>query len=116
MPYRPAKGNRLGGRRRPTWNKEPDYWLRENQRLALVESIRKRADSFRETDDVCPGCDFPIWEARKGDLTHRGCHCGTMLLPPGHRLRHFDSKTWSGMLDLANALNVPPPSEADGAN
>jgi hypothetical protein len=107
MPYRPPKEGQFSGRRRPSWNREPDYWLRESQRLALVESIRKAADSFRETDDTCPGCDFPIWEARQGDLIHRGCHCATISLPPGHRLRDFDPEIWDETLALANALRAP---------
>ena len=93
MPNRPPKKLRLG--RRPAWNKEPDYYLRERQRLQLVEAIRERTGNFRRLRHVCPGCDRRIWEASKGDLLYRGCHCTTLMLPPGHRFYKFDLEQWA---------------------
>lgn len=108
MPFRPKKKVRIG--KRPAWNTEPDYYVREKARLKLVEAIRERADSFRELPHQCLGCDFRIWEARTGDMVYRGCHCTTMTLAPGHRLYDFDPQTWSEAIEQ---LVVPATSPAE---
>jgi hypothetical protein len=93
MPNRPQKKVRLG--ERPSWNDEPDYYFREHQRLQLVEAIKQDAGNFHHLPYTCPGCDCRIWEARKNDVTWRGCHCLTLLLPPGHRLYEFNMELWA---------------------
>jgi hypothetical protein len=104
MPHRPPKRLGLQGAKRPSWNKEPDYWLREKVRLDLIESIRRDADCFGQLDSVCPGCDTWIWEARKGDMIYRGCHCLTLQLPPQHRLYVFDLDLWAQTIKLVGGL------------
>jgi hypothetical protein len=90
MPHRvPRKA------KRPKWNKEPDYWLREKARLKLLEQVRKTSDSFVETEQVCAGCDYKIWEAHRTNTITRGCHCITIVSPKGHTLYEFDPKTWA---------------------
>jgi hypothetical protein len=95
MPHRPSKKTTsLHGRSRPQWNTEPDYWLREKERLNLIESIRKEADRFIELDQLCPCCDTRPWEANRGQTRYRGCHCATLKLLPGHKLYNFDRILW----------------------
>src|SRR5262245_32411841 len=101
MPHRPSKKSRLTGRKRPSWNKEPDYWLREKERLKLIESIESDADRFCELEAICPGCDTPIWEAQKADIIYRGCHCISLVLPPGHRLYVFELSIWEQTVKLS---------------
>jgi hypothetical protein len=95
MPNRPP--NRLKNRSRPKWNREPDYWLREKELLKLVQRIRSEADSFVETEHVCPGCDERIWEARRGKMIKRGCHCRTLMVPPGNPLYDFKPESWASL-------------------
>jgi hypothetical protein len=104
MPHRPPKKTSLAGRRRPAWNHEPDYWLREKVRLDMIEIRRAESDRFCELDHICPGCDTRIWEAQKGNMIYRGCHCCSLTLPPGHRLYVFDLAAWAETIRLI-ALN-----------
>jgi hypothetical protein len=93
MPHRPKKKVPLG--KRPAWNTESDYYVREHRRLQLIEAIRQQTGNMKELQYECPGCDHKIWEARKGDTIFRGCHCHTVMLPPGHALREFDLDQWA---------------------
>jgi hypothetical protein len=81
-------------------NREPDYWLREKERLAIVDDIRTRADSFAELGAVCPECGHRIWEAQAGTLVYRGCHCMTFCFPPGHWLYDFNADNWAAAVAL----------------
>ncbi len=57
---------------------------RERERLAIVDDIKRRADSFTELAAVCPGCDCRIWQAHAGALVYRGCGCMTFMFPPAY--------------------------------
>jgi hypothetical protein len=100
MPHHPKKRSPLQDRKRPGWNREPDYWLREKLRLEIVEGVKQRTDSFTELPAVCPGCDYHIWEARAGKLVYRGCHCMTFMYPPGHPLYEFNPDLWKAAVNL----------------
>jgi hypothetical protein len=106
MPHRPAKRTYLANRKRPAWNREPDYWLREKIRLDLIETIRSTADRFSELDHVCPGCDTRIWEAQKAELIYRGCHCCSLTLPPQHRLYVFDPTAWAEIISVGSLYRL----------
>jgi hypothetical protein len=107
MSHRPKKRSPLQDRKRPGWNREPDYWLREKLRLEIVEGVKQRTDSFTELPAVCPGCDYHIWEARAGKLVYRGCHCMTFMYPPGHPLYEFNLTLWAAAVNLSNQ-SFPP--------
>jgi hypothetical protein len=100
MPHRPKKRSGLQDRKRPGWNRESDYWLREKQRLETVEDVKRRGDSFTELSAVCPGCDHHIWQALVATLAYRGCHCMTFMYPPGHPLYEFNLDLWAGAVNL----------------
>jgi hypothetical protein len=97
MPFRPK-------RKRPIWNHELDYWLREKVRQQIIEEIRAKADSFTITKNRCSGCDQRIWEAHQGEIIHRGCHCMTLMLPPGHRLYRFDDLAWAEVVRAGGVM------------
>ena len=101
MPHRPPRKTK-----RPDWNTEPDYHQRERNRLALVAQIREKATRYSETNNVCPGCDTPIWEADVGGTLYRGCHCMTFLTPPGHPLGKtpLDLAAWEKAVNQNNAV------------
>jgi hypothetical protein len=90
MPHRAPRKSK-----RPKWNREPDYWLREKARLKLLAGVRAISDRFTETEYVCAGCDFKIWEAHQADVITRGCHCLTLVSPEGHSLYTFDPDEWA---------------------
>jgi hypothetical protein len=96
MPHRVPRKSK-----RPKWNKEPDYWLREKARLKILESVRKESDRFFETEHVCTGCDFKIWEAHQAEQITRGCHCLTIVSPEGHYLHEFDPDAWAVAVEAA---------------
>jgi len=72
----------------------------EEERLAIVASIKSRADSFAELGAVCPECGRQIWEAQAGTLIYRGCGCMTFCYPPGHWLYDFNADNWAAAVAL----------------
>src|ERR1700730_18191338 len=100
MSHYPKKRSLLKNQKRPDWNMEPDYWLREKMRLDIVEAVKRCADSFTELTAICPGCDCCVWEARSGSLVYRGCHCMTFMFPPGHPLYEFNLDLWAAAVNL----------------
>jgi len=98
MPHRVPRKSK-----RPKWNREPDYWLREKARLKLLESTRTNSDRFFETEHVCSGCDYRIWEAHRASEITRGCHCLTVISPPGHYLHTFDPDAWAVAVEVSEA-------------
>jgi hypothetical protein len=74
---------------------------REKERLAIVEGIKSRADSFSELAAICPGCGQRIWQAIAADtLVYRGCHCMTFCFPPGYPLFKFSPDRWAAAVAL----------------
>jgi hypothetical protein len=67
----------------------------EKERQAIVDDIKRRADSFTELAAVCPGCGYYIWQAHAGSLIYRGCGCATYCYPPGHWLYDFNADNWA---------------------
>jgi hypothetical protein len=72
----------------------------EEERLAIVDGIKARADTFAELSAVCPGCGRAIWEAKAGTLVYRGCGCMTFCYPPGHWLYEFNADKWAAAVAL----------------
>ena len=73
---------------------------REEERQAIVDDIRTRADTFAELGAFCPECGHRIWQARAGTLVYRGCHCMTFCFPPGHWLYEFNADNWAAAVAL----------------
>jgi hypothetical protein len=74
--------------------------MKEKDRLAIVEGIKRRADSFTELAAVCRGCGHRIWQAQATALVYRGCHCMTSCFPPGHPLYEFNPDRWAAAVAL----------------
>jgi hypothetical protein len=72
----------------------------EEERQAIVDDIRRRADSFTELGAACPGCGHQIWQAHAAALVYRGCHCMTFCFPPGHPLYEFNPDRWAAAVAL----------------
>lgn len=101
MPNRPQKV-----RKRPSWNRESDYWLREHKRQQIVDHIFETSDKANpHTGYFCPGCDFELWEAYRDGIRWLGCHCGTFSAPPNHPLASgFDVSEWKKVLTKINVI------------
>jgi hypothetical protein len=74
--------------------------MKEKERQAGVDDIRRRADTFAELAAFCPECGHRIWEAQAGTLVYRGCHCMTFCYPPGHWLYAFHPDRWAAAVAL----------------
>jgi hypothetical protein len=74
--------------------------MKETERLAIVDSIKARADTFAELGAFCPECGHRIWQATAGALVYRGCRCMTFCYPPGHWLYDFKPDNWAAAVAL----------------
>jgi hypothetical protein len=75
--------------------------MREKERLAIVDEIKRRAESFTELADICPRCRHRIWQAiAAGTLVYRGCGCATYCFAPGHPLYEFTPGNWAAAVAL----------------
>jgi hypothetical protein len=74
--------------------------MKEKARLAIVDDIRRRADTFAELGAFCLECGHRIWQAEAGSLVYRGCGCLTFCYPPGHPQHEFGPDRWAAAVAL----------------